>query len=426
MGGASLSSQAVMDELITATREGGFSRRELDDARAIQANLAAAVDPDAEALHGLVDAIIEAQEPENIVSKINRIKEVFRHNLLPSLGWKEDPLPGDPEQQVFRIKAFQDELARRAHEAQDNWTEPFQGPARVFHHKALMTRFGRIVIRDDLPVYAQIPPFDIPGERPVVMRFSNGIGLPFADREPDVRGLAIKFFSGAGVETDILTTNAPASFARDAEQFLKATEVLVEQQLGGKLSASKEALVGVLQGRFNTFEALRIGKELFNQTILTKPDSLATQQYWGSVVRLGNYAVRATLVPDPDSPDGTLGDKDSDNFMREDLAARLRQGGIRFSLRLLYFVDEDRTPINDASRSWDDTPAKVDVADLELADEAPQRATEDELNRMPFNPAHGFEGLAITRARDAIYKASAGGRGASAPEDYRRFFSAQT
>lgn len=420
--GGSLSSPEVIARLVEVTREGGFSRRDLDDARAIHANLAERDDPDAGVLSGLVDEIVEAREGQSVFDRISALQEVFRHNSLPSLAWREDPLPGNPERQLAKIEDLQRELARRAHEAREKWTEPFQGPARVFHHKALMTQFGRITIRERLPAYAQVSPFDVPGERPVVMRFSNGIGLPFADRGPDVRGLAIKFFPAAGEETDILATNAPASFARDADQFLKVGEVLVEQQLAGNLGAGSEALEGVLKGRFSLFEAARIGKEVVKQTVLTRPDSLASQQYWGSVVRLGDYAVRATFVADPDAPAGTLGDKDSDNFLREDLAARLRRGGIRFTLRLLYFVDEDRTPINDASRGWDGTPVQVDVADLELTGATPQPAGEDDLNRMAFNPTHGFAGLAITRARRAIYAKSAEGRQAAAQSDYRHLF----
>jgi catalase len=285
-------------------------------------------------------------------------------------------------------------------------------------------------VRDGLPPYAKIPPFHSPGEFVAAIRFSNGQGLPFADRAPDVRGLAVKFFAADGKEMNILATNAPASFARDADQFLKVAEVLVSQQADGSLAAGEVFLKNLFAGTFNPLEAARIATALARQTALNRPSSLATQQFWGSVVQLGDYAVRMTLVPDAAALRETQGLPDADDYLRADLEARLRSGGVRYILRLRYFTDEDRTSVNDASRSWDSSPVQVDVADVVLseADDDPAAGSEeikrieDAIDRMPFNPGDGFQGLAITRARKAIYEASAGGRHASPVDDYERLF----
>ena len=41
---------------------------------------------------------------------------------------------------------------------------------------------------------------------------------------------------------------------------------------------------------------------------------------------------------------------------------------------------------------------------------------------MPFNPNNGFDGVAITKARDEIYYAGARGRDAALLAQYQSFF----
>jgi hypothetical protein len=413
MQGGRLSAPDVLNELIEVTRKDGFSRRELADARAIRATLARLGDADAGALDGLVEAIIEARDADNLFDRLRGLKEAFRENELPSLAWQEEPT-GDVKPLVDRIRELQGVFAPRS---------ATKTPGRVFHRKQILGRMGKLVVRSGLPSYAKIAPFDQPGEFAAAVRFSNGQGLPFADRAPDVRGLAVKFFAGDGREASILATNAPASFARNADQFVKVGDVLVTQQLQGPRAAGEVLLHNLLAGRFNPLETARIAAALTRQTALNKPTSLAIQQFWGSVVRLGDYAVRMTLVPDSAALRETQGAREEDDdYLRVDLEARLRSGSIRYTLRLLYFTDEDRTPVNDASRSWDESPAQVDVADLILADGGDAKVVEAAIDGLPFNPGDGFEPLAITRARVEIYKASASGRQASAPQDYRQLF----
>jgi hypothetical protein len=411
MRGARLSAPGVLTDLIAVTREGGFSGRELADARAIRLNLASRNDADAGALDGLVEAILEAREGEGLFDQLRGLKEVFRENELPSLAWLEDPTAANETQRAEKVRGFQRALADKA---------AGKSAGRVFHRKLVLGRMGKLVVRDGLPPYAKIAPFDQPGEFVAAVRFSNGQGLPFADRLPDVRGLAVKFFTRDGKETSILATNAPASFARDADQFVKISEVLVSQQAQGSLAATEVFFANLFAGKFNPLEVARVAAALTRQTALNKPDSLATQQFWGSVVQLGDYAVRMTLVPDNAAPRETQGARDDDDYLRADLKARLR-GGIRYTLRLLYFTDEDRTPVNDASHSWDGSPVQVDVADVLLGDTGDENV-EAAIDRMPFNPTDGFEGLAITRARKAIYEASAHGRQAFAVDEYRQLF----
>lgn len=418
---AKLSSPEVLQQLIVVTREGGFSRWELADVRTIQANLASRGDQDAEALHGLVEEILEAHEAEGIFKRLISLKEVFRENKLPSLAWRENPLSSERvAEHAEKIQALQKELLKNP---------KLKVEDRVFHQKLVLGRTCKFVVRTDLPAFAKIGPFAQPGEFRAAIRFSNGLGVPFPDKDPDLRGVAIKFFTKDGVEADTVMTNAPASVARDADQFLRGAEVVVKQQvagggLKGMLAAGEEVVKGLFEERgFNLFETLRMAKEITKQTVLNRPESLATQQFWGSVVRLGDYAVRMTLVPAEDAPRGTKGDKDDDDYLRKDLLFRIQDGGVKYTLRLLFFTDEERTPLNDASKAWDASPVQVEVAAVELSASQPgEAATDEEINKMPFNPTNGFEGLAITRAREEIYRKSAEGRGASGREDYDRFF----
>jgi hypothetical protein len=105
--------------------------------------------------------------------------------------------------------------------------------------------------------------------------------------------------------------------------------------------------------------------------------------------------------------------------LRKDLADRLRAGDLSFDLLFQPFVDESKTPVEDASREWKehDSPC-VPVARLVIPrqdiDSAEGRAAEERVDRLAFSPWHttdDFRPLGhINRARKAVYLASAAHR----------------
>ena len=86
---------------------------------------------------------------------------------------------------------------------------------------------------------------------------------------------------------------------------------------------------------------------------------------------MGNYAVKPTLVPDTDTGSDILSDIRDPDCLGKDMALRIQKDINTFKLRLLFFVSEKLTPINDATKSWDDTPVQVDVGRIVIANQKP-------------------------------------------------------
>ncbi|MGF6776697.1 catalase [Paraburkholderia sp. GAS334] len=282
------------------------------------------------------------------------------------------------------------------------------------HQKQLLGAFGTLRLFDTVPEILRQGPFapevvaTAPVSYRVACRISNGQPCPFSDRAPDVRGVALKFFTHQGVETDLLmTSEGGRSHARNAVQFMDFADVLVAQIAKGATGALEQFSRELLDGKFGLVEAARIVAVLARETTLRTVDSVATERFWGSVVRLGDVAFKYSLQPHDTTVQGTQADRESDNYLREDILSRLYGGPVRWQLCVQLFIDEASTPVQDASVAWVGT--LIPVGELEI----PARPSADDevsVNQMAFNPANGFEPLGITHARRDVYAASAANR----------------
>jgi len=423
MQGTTILSPEVFDRLVEVTQSLEICDRDLADARQIQANLANMGDPRAQAFYGLIERILEKIEAGTTAKMGYRDSNTQRTNQLPSMAWRED-LVLTPEKEM--------QLEHKAMQLQEQLANsPALGSVkgRIFHRKPLFAQTCRLVINDNLPEYAKLGPFAEPGEYKAVIRFSSGQGTPYSDLAPDVRGVAIKWFTIQDQETDILMTSAPAFIARDVDQFLKIAQVMIEQQIDHSgmtslVNAGFEFVQKALAAQnIHEYEADRIARAITGRAVAGAPPSLASLQYWGTVVRLGNYAVKPTLVPETSTRADILSDAQDPECLGKDMFLRIQKGNITYKLRLLFFVSEKLTPINDATKIWDNTPAQVDVGRIVIASQkSGGEASAQDINKMAFTPGNGFQGLSLTRARNPIYRASAAGRGARKREEYRRFF----
>ena len=163
----------------------------------------------------------------------------------------------------------------------------------------------------------------------------------------------------------------------------------------------------VFSGKLGPVETARIVAILAKETALRPVPSLTTERFWGSVVKLGELAIKYSLQPDDATVEGMNGDRHSDNYLREDLLNRLKKGPLKWRLCIQRFVDEESTPVNDASVAWAGTP--VVVGELEIMS-PPSADDEACIGQMAFNPGNGFEPLGITHARKHVYAASAANR----------------
>lgn len=279
---------------------------------------------------------------------------------------------------------------------------------RAQHQKQHLGVRGTLRILDDIPPAVNRGPFAMPGPRPVACRFSSGQPCPFSDHDPDVRGVALKLFTPQGVETDFLMTNEGGrSHARTASQFMDFADILVARIEQGASGGLQMLVAELRAGKLEPRELTHIVSILAQETILRRVDSLATEQYWGSVVALGDVAFKYALLPHATTTRGTDGDAQDDDYLRQDLRNRLKVGPVRWQLCVQPFLDEQQTPVNDASIAWAGTP--IAVGELQIGAE-PSAADEAIIKQMAFNPGNGFAPLGITRARQDIYSASARNR----------------
>ena len=324
-------------------------------------------------------------------------------------GWVDQP---DDDATLARlvekITAQQHALASSSHTQLDGRIDRGQ------HQKQVFAAFGTLRIVGTLPPALKAGPFthvDPSGQPPVyrvACRFSNGQPCPFADSNPDVRGVAVKFFTADGRETDLLMTNEGGrSHAKNAEQFMSFADIIVAQLANGVGAGLAQGARELLHGELGPLEAAHVAGILTETTLLHKVDSLATEQFWGSVVQLGNAAIKYALQPHDDALPGTDADPASGDYLRDDLLNRLKQRPLKWKLVAALFVDEKSTPVNNASVVWK-SPAIV-IGELEI-DSMPSVQDETCIRQMAFNPANGFEPLGITHARKAVYAASAANR----------------
>jgi hypothetical protein len=330
-------------------------------------------------------------------------------------GWIDEP-PSDEEIETLaaRIGEQQRRIAASSHAHLDGRVDRGQ------HQKQLLGAFGTLRIADGLPPALEQGLFATRASYRVACRFSNGQPCPFADQKADVRGIAIKLFTDDGVETDLLVTNEGGrTHARNAVQFMDFADILIGQIEGGVLGALSGISSELIAGKLGPVEGIRTAAIVTKATFRTV-NSLATEHYWGSVVKTGAAAIEYSLHPHPETQPGTKADSSANNYLGEELRNRLASGPVKWQLSAQLYVDEASTPVNDASVVWD--APLIPVGELEIA-ALPSPEDEMLINQMAFNPANGFEALGITHARKAVYAASAAnraGRGLLSSAEARR------
>ena len=312
-----------------------------------------------------------------------------------------------------------DEAARHAGYARD--FEQIQaaksakyGKGRALHRKQQLGLRGVFEVLGDLPDHARHGVFAAPSTFDAWVRLSNGGPDRQADRKPDVRGFAIKLRgvhgpgalgSGPTEAQDFLLINHPAFAFAGADEFVGLAKHLVQ---------GPAALLGYLVRRYGVFGALGMMKRL-GATFKRPFTGFATENFFSAApIACGPYAARVRMLAASDEPrPGASGDWSGD-FKR-----RLAQGHLRFDLQLQFFVDEARTPIEDASVDWpEDVAPYVTVGRLDLPPQDPAspagRRLADEIEAAAFDPwialmDHRPLGE-VMRARKVVYFQSQQGR----------------
>ena len=327
---------------------------------------------------------------------------------IPSTGWKE------------RIAA--DESGRHAGYARD--FEKIQalksakyGKGRALHRKQQLGLFGTFEVVSGLPEHARHGLFAEPASYEAWVRLSNGGTDRQADRKPDVRGFAIKIRglgdiggsgalgSGPAGSQDFLLINHPAFAFAGADEFVGLVK---------SLTKGPGALFGYLISRYGFLGALGMMKR-FAKTFNARFTGFATQPFYSAApIACGPYAVRVRLQAASDEvKPGASAD------WAGDFCGRLERGPLRFELQLQFFVDEARTPIEDASVDWPEEVAPyITVGVLTLPAQDPRsesgKALAAAIETAAFDPWSALMDHRplgeVMRARKVVYFQSQSGR----------------
>jgi hypothetical protein len=238
-----------------------------------------------------------------------------------------------------------------------------------------------------------------------VVRFSNASGLVRPDEGRDLRGIAIRVQADRKTPQDFLLTNAPASHARDGEQFMAVAKAAA----AGALPLMLLQLVQALGLR----ETVRV---LFALRQATAHDvgSMAAERYWSRApFAIGTVAVKFKLEPAAAAAPRRA--YRGDEPLRQELAQRLRDGPVRFRFEAQRFVDAATTPIEDGTIEWRERNAPFEpLADLVLPqqDISTQRgrAADAAVDALAFSPWVRSDEIrpigGLNRARKVAYEAS--------------------
>ncbi len=323
----------------------------------------------------------------------------------PSTQWKEQLLPDEAKLHAEHLLAF-DEV-RKIKDAK-------YGKGRQLHRKAQLGLDGRFEVLDGLPEYAKYGLFSSPATYDTWIRLSNG-GMDIAsDRKPDIRGFSIKVLGIKG-------SSALGSGTTDCQDFL-----MIQKSAFG--FANSKDFVGFVhnaaRGPGSLFKYLYSTFGLFGgfskikkmAAALKMPFSgFATEKFFTAApLACGPYAVRVRMLPASIDVNSNASESWSNDFL-----SQLAKGALRFEFQLQFFVDEQRTPIEDATNEWpEDIAPFVTVGVLTI----PTQDTEStegvklaaNIEAAAFDPWGGLMEHRplgeVMRARKVVYLQSQNGR----------------
>lgn len=258
---------------------------------------------------------------------------------------------------------------------------------RVNHAKGIVAE-GTFTPTPDAAKLSRAAHFKGPAV-PVTVRFSPAGGVPnMPDADPNSfpKGMAIKFKTAAGDETDIVSFSVngfPAGTPQDFLDFLTA----VSQSPPG--TAAPTPVDKFVSTHPTTKHFLEIPKPL--------PASYATQAYFGvNAFKFTNGKgeskyVRYFIRPAAGEShlDAAAAAKVAPNFLEDELAGRLKKGPAVFHLFVQVAAKGD--PTNDGSKLWPDSRPMVELGTVSVAKLAADNETVQ--RQLLFTPTNLIDGI---------------------------------
>ena len=258
------------------------------------------------------------------------------------------------------------------------------------------------IVPEDVPAAHRVGIFAAPRTYAAWIRFANAGSA--SDRERDIRGMAIRLENVEGenltpgaTTQDVILNSHPVMLAASTKDFL---ELLRANEAGG---------VRRIFYFLTHLASARIGA-----AARQNPSCHLDIQYWSNTPyqfgpdRIVKYAVRPTSrrrSPKPAVP--------TDTYLTDALRTHLDQEEATFDFLIQFHVDDQRTPIEDATVEWRTQDAPYHrVGTIRIPRqrfENAERVTRGE--QTMFNPWHGLMAHTpvggMNRARREIYRAMA-------------------
>lgn len=245
-------------------------------------------------------------------------------------------------------------------------------------------------------------------EVPAIFRFSIGGGNPaVSDKSRSVRGLAVKLESGD--ETyDLALVSEPVFFAATPASFVSFLQARVADPATKKPNPEK-----IKQHSEQYPESNLLGKLLAAHAA---PASYATTPYFSNHAfhfengKGSSKWARIIVEPNAGTRYLTEGDEQTlpDNFLKEELQAKLKNGAISYTFYLQEATAGDS--LTDPTQPWSQSGAKQPIGKLEVSSLVADHTCDTAI----FSPTQLPDG--ISPANDPILQA----RGAAYVESLRR------
>ena len=282
----------------------------------------------------------------------------------------------------------------------------YRRDAHPKHHGIVQAWF---IVGDSVPESLRHGIFAAPGRHRAWIRFSNGAPHVQPDAKADQRGMAIKLVDVPGpklldeqpLAQDFVLASAPRFFIRNVPDYVEFT----------RCAAGKPMIraLAFFFGWKNPFRWRWYELTALFSTLRKTADLLATRYFSQTPYRLGPHVAKYSAIPT--SPDRPLGATASPDYLRENLAARLRAGEATFDFAVQRQTRPASMPIDDATVVWDEAAApfqKVATIRIPVQEfQSPGQMAYAEF--VSFNPWHALadhEPLGVVnRTRRAVYLA---------------------
>ena len=258
---------------------------------------------------------------------------------------------------------------------------------------------------------SKAPHFSSKQPVPVLVRFSNGTGvpkLPDASAEASPHGIAIRFQLPGGVNTDIVSISANSFPVATPEEFVALLQAIGQSGPDAPKPTPIEQFLGSHPIALKWVTTPRPAPVSFGTLAFYGVNAFKFTNAKGKA-RYARYQILPVAGEAALSADDAA--KAPANYLMDELPARIAKGPVKF--RLVAQVADEGDPVNDGTVVWPDSRTRIELGTISLTKTAVDQAKEQKA--LLFNPlalTAGIEPSAdpVLLIRPAAYGVSFGQR----------------